>query len=390
MKKLFILLPYFFISLSIAAQTTPVKNNPNDNFCNALSKVIAQAPGQFEKLKTGGYLAFLNPSTGSWVGNGWVASVNFPGAFLSNIEKLENGPNNYNAYFGNYQSEADARKEAGIIKNKLSTCLPGFTVEDRGYMENNFQGFPINFYFIEKKKGSSPQQIVNLYLGKDSSIHSIHLRIFGSDVNGTILQAIMKKPVRENWGDFEASRDSAIAILESFKGLDIDQMFKDPEKTKFAIQLEQLLNYAKDGFKTIRSEKIEEPKNERQAREMLGERPHVKYKSTFLPEGAERSEIRFYPDSSKFIYLAYFGDPLTHQDLFKKQFEKIKKELGDGFTYEANEKSIEWMFDMFVDQKAVFYRKDSKQFLIELKLNTITDIKEGMDRGVWLGVKAKN
>src|SRR6185503_15010182 len=145
MKKLFMLLPYFFISLSIVAQKTPVKNNPNDNFCNALSKVIGHASSQFEKLKTGGYLTFLNPGAESWVGQGWIASMNFPGAFTSFIGKEENAPNSYIVYFGTYRSQTEAQKETEIIKNKLSACLPGFSVEDRAYMENNFQGFPINF-----------------------------------------------------------------------------------------------------------------------------------------------------------------------------------------------------------------------------------------------------
>jgi hypothetical protein len=367
MKKLFILLSYFFISLSIAAQKTPVKNNPNNNFCNALLKVIAQAPGQFEKLKTGGYLAFLNPSTGSLVGDGWVASINFPDAFLSNINPVENGPNTYNVYLGNYQSEADARKEAGIIKNKLSACLPGFTIEDRAYMENNFHGFPINFYFIEKKKGSSPQQIVNLYLGKDSSIHSIHLRIFGSDVNGTVLQAIMAKPVTAD------SRDV---------------------QTKFAKQMQQLLDYSKDGFKAIKGEEVkmkEATTLADLADHTFDQRIYWKFKTGFLPEATYKSEIRYYPDdkSTKFIASAsytYIFPELT----FQKLFEKMKKELSDGFDYKADEESIKEK-NYSESKRVVFYRKGAKLSRIELIYNKETDtLRNGMSDGILIVVEAPN
>ena len=361
MKKLFILLSYFFISLNIPAQKTPVKNNPNDIFCNTLLKVIAQSSSQFEKLKTGGYLAFLNPKAGGWVGNGWVASINFPGAFLSNIEQVENGPNTYNAYFGNYPSEADARKEAGIIKNKVSACLPGYTIEDRAYMENSFQGFPINFFFIEKKKGTSPQQIINLCLARDSSIYNIYLRIIGSDVNGAVLQSIMTKPVTED------SRNV---------------------QTNFAKQMEQLLGYAKDGFKAIKGEEIEQPKNSALASILLGEKNLRKYRSEFRPEGFNKGAILYYPDIQSTKFIASYDYFILPEFYYRDLFDKMKKELGNDFTYETDEESIRKdHFDK--SQKVVFYRKDSKQSHLELIYNSEPDAKKnGMPDGILLVVEA--
>ncbi len=178
MKKLFILCLSGFISFCVYSQKTTALSSTND-FRNTLSKVIAEAPDQFEKLKTGGYRTFSDSASRHWIANGWKASINIPGALYCFISKEDSFNHSYGAYFGTYSTEAAAKKKLGSLKTQLITCLPGFTIEEHPYMENSFRGFPVNSIFIEKKTDSASPQVITLFVRKDTTVYHTFLVVIG-------------------------------------------------------------------------------------------------------------------------------------------------------------------------------------------------------------------
>ena len=543
MKKLPILCCSILISLCIAAQKTPVKNksgktNPANSFCNTLSKVMAQAQGQFEKIKTGEYTpTIVDLSTGEWLGEGWVASINLPGAIGSFIQPDLSQPNLYRAFFGTFQTETEAKKKLNILKKQLTTCLPHFTVENQPYMINSFQGFPEAFFFIEKKTNNSPPQVIQLYLEMDTSLYSVYLNVRGAGVqpskydfcsmlrkilfnavyNFTYNSNFIKEELFKNekgndigygyktdlimpgaLGSFIGTRPlhyfsvmeefnseiaaragmekiknklaaclvnykvetkkatddyshlaenpfADIAILLNYEFTSKEQTgqlspkvilqierFSDrycinltvlgtgsqtiprkpetivqPKETtqsKLAKQLLELLDYSKDGFEAIKGEEIKKLQSWEKLKtskdsftidELVvdtdfypsSKSRNEKFKTTFLPEGAIKSEIRYYPDdkSTKFIASASYSYVFAELT-FQKLFGKMKKELGDGFDYEADEESIKEK-NYSESKRVVFYRKGSNLSQIELIYNIETDtLRNGMPVGILIVV----
>jgi len=166
---------------------------------------------------------------------------------------------------------------------------------------------------------------------------------------------------------------------------------EDPRdvQTKFAKQILQLLDYSKDGFKAIKGEeKIEYSKE--LVNPFFDQKVYSRFKTGFLPDGAEKSEIRDYPDDKSTKFIASYDYFIYPESNYQDLFDKMKKELENDFTYEADEESIRKK-GYIKSQKAVFYRKGTKQPQIELIFNMDEDtITNGMPQGILIVVEAPN
>ena len=121
-------------------------------------------------------------------------------------------------------------------------------------------------------------------------------------------------------------------------------------QTQFAKQLLDLTNYAKDGFKPIQGEKNE---SESESGGIVSNL--TVYNTDYKLPGAIKSRIRennhVIPELSSICYAAIYlekGDEAAAITMFDELSERLKKELGDGFTYkiqisgdENSDKSLE-------------------------------------------------
>jgi hypothetical protein len=162
-----------------------------------------------------------------------------------------------------------------------------------------------------------------------------------------------------------------------------------PAQSNLSKQLQQLLDYSKDGFNPIKGEEIKTYSADLGTSSYFDQKYYSRFRTVFLPEDAAKSEIRYYPDNKSTKFIASFDYMLIPGFYFSSLFDKMKKELGNSFSYEADEKSIRQDGYYEKSQKVVFYRKNTKLPRIELIFNRHDDtITNGMPPGILIVVEA--
>jgi hypothetical protein len=400
MKKLFIICSSIFIPFCISAQKTPEikstgKTNPVNNFCNTFKKILDNRHNDFKDLYTWGFTHTITDVNnyavtalhGRYSSQGYNSNLKIPGAkanFISYETIQGKEYKTYYAYWGNYKTHFPADKKNDELKKLLMACLgdyeaikvPGEKVEkDKYHMLVNTK-----YEFRNKNQEKRNEPKIYLLYERDPDYDDenvIFLIIEGNSFMNLRIE-------NENKPDPSTVKDSLLW------GDLFDFGFKDPEKTQFSKQLEQLPDYAKDGFKAIKGEEIIKKYSKELINDSWGEKIYSKFKTSFLPEGAEKSEIRYYPDDKSTKFIASYDYLLWPESIFRELFAKIKKELGGDFIVEVDEQSIN-KNDYVKSQKAVFYRKGSKQPQIELIFNMDEDtITNGMPQGILIVVEASN
>jgi uncharacterized protein (TIGR02145 family) len=373
MKKLSIFCSSIFVSLLVSAQVKPVKSTAGNNFCKVLSKVISNATDNFIKIQIGDdYLDFYDLA-GNSIGQGWKTSVKFPGAMKSYIRRDEYLNNPYEAYFGSFKKLTDATKKLNSIKSQLSTCVKDYKVKVEKWDPGLSWGVPIRYEYTRKTNDLT--QVVRLEISRSGTYYFLYLIVQG--LNPLVLKSKADQELEDLFGKWPA--------------LHFDTTSVSPAQTKLAKQFQQLLDYAKDGFKAIKGKEVEQSKSfitNSILSGISGKATHTKYKTGFLPEDAEKSEIRYYPDDKSTKFIASYSYFLWPEISFRDLFSKMKKELGSDFVVEVDEQSINKK-DYGESQKAVFYRKGSNLPQIELIYNSDTDtLDNGMPPGILIMVTA--
>jgi hypothetical protein len=376
MKKLAVFCSFIFSSIYAAAQPRPaIKNVPGQTsspaVCGVVVKILENRANDFRNIYTGtsAHEIFdINRKAVPAVdglGNekGYNTKLKFQGAkasFVSSVEKNDKISYRYIAYYGAYESENAAVRKSEEVKKQLSGCLSVYQVEKRPKSAGDVFDSRILLekyeFSVKDAEKERPKIVLLLEYGNFTSEYFVFLLIEGNSF---------------------MNMDEITANEPATPG----------RQSSLANQLNQLLDYAKDGFKAIRDEEMKQPETSL-TNYTIDKKIYRRFKTGFLPEGAEKSEIRNYPDDKSTKFIASYDYVLWPESPFRELFTKMKKELGSDFIVEVDEQSINKK-DYVGSQKAVFYRKDSKLPHIELIYNSDTDtLNNGMPPGILIVVEA--
>jgi len=346
MKKLFILFGIIFLSLCIAAQKTTVKNNASATLCDALSKIRSHIISDFEKINMQDTKVFYNQNKKE-IGMGSQTTIQIPGAIHCYIVKPSFiGSTDYYAFFGTFSTITEAVNKIEPIKKQLVTCFNGFTMQNNPKIYSSKVSNPVNYIFTEKRTDNISPHHLSLYIYKtfDSAKNAFDFSTF----------LVIDGPTS----------------IDVFSGIfDTTGTKKEPKdipQPKLAKQLLELLDYTKDGFKSIKREKN---KTERKFNFPIYSIENY-YKTGYSLEGSQENSIKEtfpnekYMENPNLLFTATYGKGMTKtegENLYTKLMTQIKQGFASGF--EIREEKTD-RYNDYIKTMRVTGDNDKKHYIL--------------------------
>ena len=337
MKKRSIFCSFIFSSLCLWAQLKPVVTKTTNQkssppVCSIVEKILDNRKNDFKDIYTWDFKhtipddihGYAIPGIEhTWDIIGYDSKLKFPGAaasFVDNIERKDQLCYRYIACWGRYKTEAEGAKKLEVIKNQVSNCLTNYELvklTDDGGLDPEMHMLT-KFEFRSKDPEKKELKIfLQFEQGNYDDKNYIFLLFEGNTY------------VKEN--------DKWVKTSEAVKNN------QSNNQTQFAKQLLELLAYSKDGFKTIRGEKIKTAKEEN---EYSGNTSIINYyKPKYSMEDAREISIKetfsdqAHKNISKTEFSALYGDNLSMseaENIYNNLSTLIKKEFTNDFETNEN------------------------------------------------------
>ena len=174
MHRLFIL--FVIVLFSIPANSQKSQAGAVGEFCKQLAGIMSHASSNFDKINTG-----IEQDAEEQVGDGFnsgalerQSKLILPGAQLSSVyPPIMNfdlpccvyDPQNFTAYFGIYETFANASNKLDSIKRQLTGCLENYESTNEPVDKDEKQ-YPIRWLFKEKRSDNKPAQKLELRVEK--------------------------------------------------------------------------------------------------------------------------------------------------------------------------------------------------------------------------------
>ncbi len=344
MKKLSIFCFFIFLGCYSTMHAQPAK----EGLCSILKKLESNAYNNFKNTT-----AVTDPN--AKLRYSQRSNVEFPG-FKDPAVVRTASTTEYFTLMNSFKSETAARQKTEEVKNKMAKCLSSYTLKKNttDKLSPPSSKLLVKYEFSRKKKPGvpSPKFIIQLedFLGNKE--YFLSFNVVGTGKNEPL----------ENYETVE---------WPIFPDEGFNETNKKSVPSKLAKQLLELLDYAKDGFKSIRAEKTDTKKYTDPWTTSVTNH----YKTNYTLDGALKNKIEELYPNEKYMetpdcsFVALFSEDLTKakgEDLYNKLSTQIKQEFaGDFETKEYKDERSGGGYFKFMSVK----RKDDKKHYITIDIS---------------------